>query len=238
FNLKGQYPGIGNIWLSLFVDEINVMGNWRELDRAMMAGQAGINIALPFLAFSSIVMSYTKVNPYCYTHNRNFTPWYSDVAMETSYTNNGRSLGHYLPPNSDEIMFRFKTMPAKGLGTHLQYQMIRHGASYGSSEVDGSSLVSELGPVRHGPDLVLKRFFLKDGAYQWQHIIKIGAEWKIPKIPVSLFGEAGAVISYFTNIKEPANITGKAHPYSKIDTAEYPKSTGFVVRFGVNVFPR
>jgi hypothetical protein len=238
FNLKLQYPGLGNIWFSLFLDEMKVDTNWWDLDRTMIAAQAGLNIQMPFLAFSSIKLSYTVVNPYCYTHNRNFNPWFGEVPMETSYTNNGVGLGYYIPPNSDELLFRFKTMPVKNLVTHLQYQMIRHGADYGSGEVDGSSLLSELDPDGRGSKPILKRFFLHDGAYQWMHIIKAGAEWNLPKLPVALYGEAGVVISYFTNIGEKANVTGSAHPYFVIDTDEYPKSTGFIIKLGVKVYPK
>jgi hypothetical protein len=204
----------------------------------MTAAQAGLNIQIPFLAFSSIRLSYTMVNPYCYTHNRNFNPWFGSLPMETSYTNNGVSLGYYIPPNSDELLFRFKTMPIKSLVTHLQYQMIRHGADYGPGEVDGSSLLSELDPDDRGTNPILKRFFLHDGAYQWMHIIKAGIEWNLPKLPVALYGEVGINYSYFTDIEEQANVTGVAHPYFAIDTSEYPKSTGYIIKIGVKVFPR
>jgi len=238
-NLKLQYPGLGNIWFSLFVDEMKVDTNWWDLDRTMTAAQAGINIQLPFLAFSSLRLSYTVVNPYCYTHNRNFNPWFGNIPMETSYTNNGACLGYYIPPNSDELLFRFRTMPVKSLVTFLQYQMIRHGADYGSSEVDGSSLLSELDPNgRDGSNPILKRFFLHDGAYQWMHIIKAGIEWNVPKLPIALYGEAGINLSYFTNIDEEANVTGAAHPYSVIDTSEYPKSTGYIINIGFKVYSR
>jgi len=237
-NLKLQYPGLGNIWFSLFVDEMRLDTKWWDLDRTMIAAQAGLNIQLPFLAFSSIRLSYTVVNPYCYTHNRNFNPWFGSLHMETSYTNNGVGLGYYIPPNSDELLFNFKTMPVKNLVTHLQYQMIRHGADYGSSEVDGSSLLSELDPEgRDGSRPELKRFFLHDGAYQWMHIIKAGVEWNLPNLPIALYGEAGTVISYFTNIDGPAN-NGSANPYFLINTAEYPQSVGYLIKIGVKVFPR
>jgi hypothetical protein len=239
FNIKLQYPGLGNIWFSLFVDEMKVDTKWWVLDRTMTAAQAGVNIQLPILAFSSISLSYTMVNPYCYTHNRNIDPWFGSLPMETSYTNNGVSLGYYIPPNSDELLFRFKTMPVKNLVTHLQYQMIRHGADYGSSEVDGSSLLSELDPSnRDGTNPILKRYFLHDGAYQWMHIIKAGVEWNLPKLPVALYCEAGIIDSFFSNIDEEANVTGSAHPYFVIDTSEYPISTGYIIVIGVKIFPR
>jgi hypothetical protein len=236
-NIKAQYPGLGNIWFSLFWDEAYWVSDWYELDRTMLAGQAGISLSLPFLAFSSLKISYTMVNPYCYTHNRNINPWFGRT-METSYTNNGAGLGYYLPPNSDELLFSFKTMPVKNLVTSLQYQRIRHGADYGSGAVDGSSLLSELDPDDRASNPILKRYFLNDGAYQWRHIIKAGVEWNLPKLPITLYGEAGVVISYFTNIEEKANVTGEAHPYFVIDTSEYPKSTSFIINIGVKVFPR
>jgi hypothetical protein len=239
FNLKLQYPGLGNIWFSLYLDEMKLDTKWWVLDRTMLSAQAGLNIQMPFLSFSSLKISYTMVNPYCYTHNRNFNPWYGgNIPMETLYANNGAGLGYYLPPNSDELLFRFKTMPVKNLVTHLQYQMIRHGADYGTGEVDGSSLFSELDPYDRENNPVLKRYFLNDGAYQWMHIFKTGIEWNLPKLPIALYGEAGIVISYFTNIGEKANVTGVAHPYFVIDTSEYPKSTSFILKIGVKVYPR
>jgi hypothetical protein len=238
FNLKAQYPGWGNIWFSFFMDEMSLTSDLLLLDRQMVAMQGGVNIPLPFLSFSSIKVSYTRVNPYCYTHNRNYNPWYGDLAMETGYTNNGVSLGYYLPPNADEILVRINTMPVKNLTTSLQYQLIRHGADFGLNAVDGSNLQSELDPENRDANPILNRYFLHDGAYQWSHIARLGAEWNLPGIPVALTGEFGAVISYFTDIKEEANVTGRSHRYSVVNTVEYPKSTGFIVKLGVRVFPR
>jgi hypothetical protein len=237
-NFKAQYPGLGNLWFSIFVDEMNLTSDLLTLDRQMLAMQGGIYVPLPFLPFSSLKMSYTRVNPYCYTHHRNFLPWYGDNLMEKSYTNNGVSLGYYLPPNSDELLVRYQAMPVKNINAYLQYQLIRHGADFGPSAVDGSNLLSELDPNGRDDKLVLKRFFLKDGAYQWMNIIKAGAEWNLPRLPISLYGEAGVNYSFFTNIGEKANETGKAHSYSVVDTSEYPKSTGFIVQIGFKVYPR
>jgi hypothetical protein len=246
-NLKAQYPGLGNIWFSFFLDEMTFLSDLRTLDRQMFALQGGINVPLPLLSFSSLKFSYTRINPYTYTHNRNYNPWYDDP-METAYTNNGVNLGYYLPPNSDEILVRFSTMPGRNINTHLQYQLIRHGADFGSSAVDGSNLLSELDPDGRDSNPVLKRFFLHDGAYQWMHVIKVGVEWNLSGLPVHLtfFGEAGAVISYFTNTMGnpsndgqayPAN-NGQAYDYEIIDTSEYPKSTGIIVKFGFRLYPR
>ena len=237
-NLKAQYPGLGNLWLSLFVDEMQLVSNWYELDRTMIAVQAGLNFPLPILSFSSVGISYTAVNPYNYTHHRNYLPWYGDLLMEKLYANNGVSLGYYLPPNSDEFLVRFKTIPANNIAAYTQYQLIRHGADFGPQAVDGSNLYSELDPDgRDGSNPVLKRFFLQDGAYQWMHIIRLGAEWTIPRLPLALFGEAGTMYSYFTDIEAGKANTGTPYPYSIVDTPDYRKSTGFVFKLGFRLFP-
>ena len=236
-NLKAQYPGLGNIWLSFFLDEMNLTSDLFTLDRQMYSWQAGISFPLPILSFSSVKFSYTWMSPYNFTHNRNYNPWYGDNIMETAYINNGVSLGYYLPPNSDELLIRFTTMPVKNITTSLQYQMIRHGADFGSSAVDGSNLQSELDPNGRDDKDILTRYFLQDGAYQWQHIIKVGGEWTLERAPLAFYWEVGTVISYFTNIAEKAN-NGMAYPYSIIDTSEYPRSTGFVVKLGFRLFPR
>ncbi|MDR1836622.1 MAG: hypothetical protein LBQ89_03080 [Treponema sp.] len=236
--LRAQYPGLGNLWVSFFMDEMSFLSDIFTLDRQMFAIQLGTTFHLPFMSFSSVKISYTAVNPYCYTHNRNFNPWYGDLLMETSYTNNGVSLGYYLPPNSDELLIKFNTMPNKNINAHLQYQMIRHGADFGPSAPDGSNLLSELDPYDRSDNLILRKFFLQDGAYQWMHIIKLGVEWKPERVPIALFCEAGAVFSYFTNINEPANINGKPYNFSIVDTSVYPISTSFIARIGIRLFPK
>ncbi|MCL2067614.1 MAG: hypothetical protein FWG99_09135 [Treponema sp.] len=236
-NIRFQYPGLGNIWFSLFVDEMKLERDWYKLDRTMIATQAGLSFPLPFMAFSSVKMSYTMIYPYCYTHNRNYTPWYGEVSMEQAYINNGVGIGYYLPPNSDEILIQFRTMPVKSLTALLQYQLIRHGADFGPSAVDGSNLYSELDPDGRSDNPILRRFFLMDGAYQWSHIIKLGAEWAIPKIPAALYAEAGTLISYFTDIEAGKANTGTPYPYSAVNTPDYPRSTGFIFKLGLRVFP-
>jgi hypothetical protein len=69
------------------------------------------------------------------------------------------------------------------------------------------------------------------------HIVKLGAEWSLEKIPVTVFGEAGALISHFSNIKSGKANSGASYPFSFVDTPDYPKSTGFIVTLGVKVFP-
>jgi len=243
-NIQIQYPGIARIWFSLFLDEVNIKEARRffELDRMMFAYQVGGSLHIPWLPFTSVSVSYTKIEPYNYTHTRIEVPWYTNL-METNYVTFGRSLGHYLPPNSDELLIRFDMMPFKQSMFSLQYQMIRHGADYGDRAVDGSSLWSELPPL--GRDWngknELKKYFLRDGAYQWSHIVKLRGEYSFTdlKLPFKFFAELGFVNSYFTDIDESIMPnSGEPNEFKVIDTPLYPKSFVFIGIIGIQIFPK
>lgn len=241
-----QYPGIGKIWGSAYVDEMDLTSPaFFSQDRNMHAVQVGISAALPIpkLAFSNFTFQYTKIEPYVYTHQLVKTPWYDDIWMEEPYMNNGVSLGYYLPPNSDELKFRFESSVIKG-GTfrfHAQYQMIRHGAEYGSRAVDGSGLNSQLDTTGRNdkegkPELW--KYFLHDGAYQWQHIFKVGGSFDMQglNIPVSMFCDMGVVYSYYTDIDGIPNSAQK-YPIHRINTSEYPTQTQFITTVGFKIYP-
>jgi len=243
-NIKGSYPGLGSVWFSFFADEMEIssIGRAFELDRHMFAFQGGLQGIIPVLPFASLTLSYTKVEPYNYTHQRNFLPWYdrTNGPMEKAYVNNGVSLGYYLPPNSDEFKFRFKARPLLETSAFLQYQLIRHGADFGPHQVDGSSLVSELDPEGRSDKDSLRKNFLKDGAYQWIHIVKIGAEHRLGSLPITFFGETGIAYSYFTDISDaeykkynPTPEGGTPRPPA---LGEYLKSTAFILTLGFRIF--
>jgi hypothetical protein len=247
FNIRGQHPGRGKIWFSFFADEIDPdikqLKKFFQLDRKMYAIQGGVKAVIPQVPFASISLSYTKIEPYTYTHNRILVPWYNNeydgknLPMETAYINNGEGLGYYLPPNSDELLLRFQAMPWINTLSFFQYQMIRHGADHGPHAVDGSSFASELDPWGRNSKDVLKKFFLKDGAYQWQHILMLGGEHTLAKlrVPIRVFGSFGLVFSYYTDIKGKAN-SGEAFSYSIVDTQDYPRTTGIILSLGFRIY--
>jgi hypothetical protein len=204
----------------------------------MFAFQGGVKFAVPGMSFSSVRISYTKIEPYTYTHQRIFAPWYdsgdtttgtkaeaASKAIETSYTNNGVGLGYYLPPNSDEILVRYETRPGVRTKAHAQYQMIRHGADHGGNQVDGSSYLSELDPSGRDSKWQLKKDFLHDGAYQWMHVGKLGLEHTLDGLPITAFFEGGFVYSYYTN-------------YDSVNAAQYPTLTSIILTIGFQVFSR
>lgn len=241
-DIKVRYPGLGSIWASIYLDEINGLNNDPiKSSRAMFAGQLGTKVVLPFLNCSSLSMRYTKVEPYCYTHNSiNYSPWYSHYINE-SYVTGGESLGYYLDPNSDEFFLRFDTKPTSNTSCHLQYQFIRHGADYGSQQVPGSSLYSELSPSNRDE---LEKYFLHDGAYNWMHIVSLGGSVKTKSKKNNTI-EAGVnlgfLYSYYTMIDSESydrSVYGnngnckdvdESTKYFIVDTDEYPIQWGFVL---------
>jgi hypothetical protein len=233
-SIKLRKPGLGFLWASFFIDEINFEKDFFILDREMYAWQGGLKLILPKLPFASLALSYTKIEPYCYTHQKTQVPWYS-VPMEEAYNSHGSGLGYYLPPNSDEIKLRFQTMMPDNMRINAQFQMIRHGADYGGSAVDGSSYLSELTANGRSDNSILRKFFLRDGAYQWSYIIKGGAIHAFTKLPVELSLEAGFIVSYWTDIDGAAN-SGSARAYHPINTDDYPSRTGFIANVGIRVF--
>jgi hypothetical protein len=242
FDLMWQYPGVGKIWFSLFLDEANPESEFFEKSKMMYAYQIGGSFHIPWLAFSSITFSYTKNEPFNYTHKFEILPWYGEGHMETNYVNNGRSLGHYIPPNSDEILVRFDTMPVINSRVSLQYQLIRHGADYGDRAVAGSSLWSELQGYQRGSDPHLRKYFLHDGAYQWMHIFKLSGEYSFTgsRLPFKVFCEVGAVYSYFTDIDSSIEPNaGYSSPYSVVNNnPAYPHSLSLIMVLGVKIFPK
>lgn len=241
-DLKFRKPGLGSLWFSVYLDEINGLNNNPLTStRAMYSGQVGAKILLPWFNYSSLSMRYTKVEPYCYTHHSiNYASSYNHYISE-NYTNNGECLGYYLPPNADEVFIRFDTKPSASVLANIQYQFIRHGADYGSQQVPGSSLYSEMN-VYNRDDL--KKYFLHDGAYNWMHILSLGGsvQSRKTKIPFKVSANAGFLFSYYTVIdsetyndrdQNGVSSADMSTPYHFVDNAEYPVQCGVVLTLGL-----
>lgn len=237
-------------WASLFLDEISaevIKGPFSK-ERAMFAFQVGGKYAFQNLSFATASFRYTKVEPYCYTHQSiNYTPWYDHYIAE-NYTNNGECLGYYLPPNSDEFLFALKFKPKTSLDVNASYQLIRHGADYGSHQVRGSSLYSELPKSNRGS---AKKRFIEDGAYNWMHILSVGGTYRMKdlkvldfNLPIELFANAGILISHYSDIDdddytpgaESDNTINNKGKFHFRNTDEYPFQIGAVFTAGIKIF--
>ena len=242
-NLKFRYPGIGSVWLSGYIDELSYFKlNVFTKMRNMTAYQAGAKFELPFLPFGNISFRYTKVNSYCYTHPSLNTGWYAygnytgnTTALCTSYTNNGYSLGYYLPPNSDEFLIKASTLVNQWTNIFLQYQLIRHGVDFGDKQLKGGSLYSELW-YDHS-NLEKPKKFLKDGCYEWTNVVSAGTDVNCRQffgVPATLNFKASVLFTHYTDTGlNPGEI---ASSYSKIETEDYAKYAGFLVSLGVKMF--
>ena len=244
-NLKVRVPGVGSIWGSFYLDELNAFfTKFWETTRAMYAFQVGVKTVIPKIPFGTFSFRYTRIEPYCYTHQSiNGTPWYNGYLSE-NYTNNGLCLGYYLQPNSDEFLARFEFNPARSSSTSLQYQFIRHGADFGSQAVPGSNLYSEL--PRHGRGELMKHQF-HDGAYEWTHIISLNASYRLNKIRVPFYvnASAGYVYDYFTTIDGKAVSIYESderysvnEPYHRVENDEYFSTNGVILSIGFKIFGR
>ena len=243
-DIKLKYQGLGEIWVSLFLDELDLSTLLKKdvftYTRDMFAYQFGAKYVIPKLPFATLSLRYTKIEPYCYTHQSiNYTPWFNHYISQ-NYTNDGYNIGYYLDPNSDELRLDFNIMPQTNLNLAFTYQLIRHGADYGSQQVPGSSLYSELDPRGRAER---RKYFLHDGAYNWLHIVNFGGEFTLSsKYPVTFTTNLGFVYSYYSMIaQENYSIDGKAEncdfstPISVVNTQEYPQIFGAVLSLGVKV---
>ena len=235
--LAGRYPGLGTIWLSAYIDEINVPNIKTMFNdtRCMFALQAGVKSVFPLLPFGQLSFRYTKVEPYCYTHPAVKEPYHPQY-VSTAYINNGSPLGYYLDPNSDEFFLRIEGKPLTNLDVGMQYQLIRHGATWGDHSVEGSSIYSEL---EHYGREDHHKYFLKDGAYEWTNMVMIDASYDLRShnLPMQFSASIGYIYDFFTvsgKYNEPADmrIVDSSDPLYSL----YPTTTGVVLSLGFKFF--
>ena len=234
-NLKGILPGVGYIWLSGFLDEMNKPNaKFWERTRCMLAYQGGIRTVIPSLPFGNLSFRYTKVEPYCYTHTLLAYHPYTDNYAAESYTNNGACLGYYMPPNSDEFLLDFNFKPSKESSLGLSYQLARHGTDWGSGSVIGSNLYSEL---TYGGRDKLRKYFLYDGTYEWTSTVNLYGEYSFTQLPFPLKINASIAYIYdwFTGVE---NNGQKNDSFKYISTDEYKPYGGVILSLGLKLFEK
>jgi hypothetical protein len=107
---------------------------------------------------------------------------------------------------------------------------MRHGADYGDRAVPGSSLQDRLGSA------TTYKYFLMDGVYRWDTVMKLGGEWdfKTQSVPLAIYAETGVVITRFT-INGKADV-GKKAEYESFSDAVYRPQDSFVFSIGFRLF--
>ncbi|MDR2758264.1 MAG: hypothetical protein LBB78_02655 [Spirochaetaceae bacterium] len=118
-------PLKGLSWATnIFLDDahFNDMVRFKFDTKIRTAIQSGITWA-PSIPFISLMqLDYTLITPYTYTHEDDS----DDGINYQNYTNNGRSLGAAIPPNSDRISLTGKFEPFKTLKINTSAAFIRH----------------------------------------------------------------------------------------------------------------
>lgn len=225
-NLELRVPGILTLWGSIFIDRLDSSSdNASVINGNSYAYQAGIKALIHWLPFGAFTFRYTKVEPYCYTDSYD---GYSGRRLPSmsAFVSSGESLGYYMPPNSDEFLFRLESMFLPELKTYLQFQILRHGADYGNGRIDGSSLKDRLTAPRS------QKHFLKDGVYRWDYAAKLGSSFKFMAgiLPLSVYAEIGLVSTGFT-INGNAGVGNEAN-YDLFDSSVYRTGNSFIFSVG------
>ncbi|MCL1836106.1 MAG: hypothetical protein FWG46_01015 [Treponema sp.] len=231
-NLELRLPGIVKIWGSLFVNQLDsLVDNFTYLNGNNYAYQAGLKVLVHWLPFASFTLRYTKVEPYCYTSSYNGHEG-APVPSPSAFASGGESLGYYMPPNSDELLLRFESRLFPEIKGHVQFQMMRHGADFGYGAVPGSSLADKLTGSSHP-----NKYFLKDGVYRWDNVLKVGGSctFRTGAVPLSVFAEMGFVGTSFT-INGTAGI-GSEGEYERLNDDVYKARNAFIFSVGFRVFP-
>jgi len=110
---------------SFFLDE-DILFNLQHLDSYTnkTAYQLGTYIYEPLnIKNLSMIIEYTKIRPFVYTHSKNFT----EESDKDTYTSYGVGLGHPIGPNSDQIFTKFIYNLNERMTFNFEYQHIRHG---------------------------------------------------------------------------------------------------------------
>jgi hypothetical protein len=155
---------------SIAFDDINVPIMFSDKWNAMHAWQMGLFYADPFgLPNTSLMVEYTRIEPYMYTHAR---------SRDDNYTSLNRNLGPRIGPNADSWFFRVDYLPLHNLSFSARASLDRKGENvYGSDgQVVKNVGSSELLPHR-GNDPETKIFL--DGALFKTRTLDFRVSWEI-----------------------------------------------------------
>ena len=229
-----RIPGLLALWGNLFVDSIDSFrDNFFQNIGNSFAYQAGIYTAVNWIPLGVFTFSYTRIEPYCYTFPYERAGW-GGVPSSSAFVNSAGALGSFLPPNSDELLLRLESWLFPSLKAHLQFQSMRHGADTGDGKVYGSSLQDKL--HSSSPQA---NFFLKDGVYRWDAVIRLGGTFTLRAgaVPLALFLETGFSSTRFT-INSAAGTGNEGQTEDLENDPHYRSKSGFIFSIGFRLFSR
>jgi hypothetical protein len=142
---------------SILIDDINMSTIFKNDETSFdnkIGYQAGSIWANAFqIPDMNLTIEYTRLNPFIYSHRSN----------KDSYTHWGLSLGHELPPNSDEIAVKLKYYISNRLVVNFLYQFQRSAQGiYFDSTIN--KLINYGGTINRGDgdEVINNKFLLGD----------------------------------------------------------------------------
>ncbi len=186
--ITGRYPGIGKVYFSLFIDEMenDEWANFFHHNKNMYAWNAGIKTIIPKIPFGTFSFQYTKIEPYCYAHYEQRYPNYGDTLIDINFTNDNENIAYNLPPNSDQFLFNISAKPAPGLTTILNYSFVRHGDNPGDTSKVQGDIDAPLDFAEHHAGNIEEKDFLNDGIYEYIHTVSAEAYYNFYSLPIFL----------------------------------------------------
>lgn len=157
---------------TLLVDDFNfatISKNDNTANDNKFGYQAGVmwNDAFTLEGLSG-AMEYTRLDPFVYSHRDN----------KQQYTDWGYSMGHQLPPNSDEIAFKFgyNVLPRLSVSVLAQFQRSGEGFTYDSL---GNMVINYGGNINFGAkDMYGIRNKFLQGNRVNRSILTFGMRWE------------------------------------------------------------
>jgi hypothetical protein len=109
-----------HLFLTLFVDELNLSRILKKDQHNFLSWKAGFNVSdFPFTNLS-LIGDWVRTLPMTYQHN---------IPLST-FTSDGFNLGNYLRDNSQEFYFCLSYKPIRGLHINLIYDFAQHGDNW------------------------------------------------------------------------------------------------------------
>lgn len=148
-DIEWNLPGVMRLYGAAATTEMNEINPSRFLiaPRNILGVQAGVDVDIPLLAFSTATIQYTYLAPFFYTHyphkekvitsyeddgTGTLVPHYETViTKQLSYVNEGENIGYPLRPNSDEILLAIGMQAPKGWDGSLTVKYQRRSGQYG-----------------------------------------------------------------------------------------------------------
>ncbi len=174
---------------SLLIDDLT-FGTLFE-DDSLNENKFGWQIGTMWTGLPGLVLSleFTHLDPFVYSHRSN----------KSTFTNRGYSLGHALPPNSDEIALQMQFNPKPDISANLTYKYQRSGEGVELDE-NGALKANYGGYINYGlGDAYLRTNNFLDGNRINRHYLILNASYQFVR---QFYLESRLEYRYIDNIYE------------------------------------